>query len=535
MIEMNVINDSETAKLSNRKEEKFLYEKVHIDTKSQLIASNDIIDKMNFYLPLAFASHSDANAKNEIIYQRALKFCKENILLYSRNKNIKFEFNNEYKCSYNPSIYDDIEITPNQLSGTFFIKFLMIVKIIYEASLIYQYTYDIGILKYFILIYKAFVIQFEIKNTNSLLNVFTISPLIYSSIHYVIFLLWMLSMCYLIHYCNKNKLQISFNNNIIRYSYPNINNNTNIKCNLFLFSLFIVTYFFIPLFVFSISNLLFINVQSSIKLYFNSTLNICNFILSGVFTSALLFYIIKMTYIIKYNVLFLHPFDENGSDTLFHSENCPKNCKGNLISLDRRVCWNYTDNGVYRVDKNRPIHPFNVRDKQRKALLKYYKSIFSIPFSLFIFSKGYSFYMRYCYICFLYTNSIFVIIMKVPFSTLFHSYSNDTMNTRYLIAYSLSTTVSFLRLILDIVFYDKKIFIFKSDTIMNIIVNSIIFSMSTINLVKHSYIGDYIYAAIRNSIDKNSLLYIFEMISFSFIMLTIMLLLFFISLSFSCM
>ena len=63
MIEMNVINDSETAKLSNRKEEKFLYEKVHIDTKSQLIASNDIIDKMNFYLPLAFASHSDANAK----------------------------------------------------------------------------------------------------------------------------------------------------------------------------------------------------------------------------------------------------------------------------------------------------------------------------------------------------------------------------------------------------------------------------------------------------------------------------------------
>ena len=154
MIEMNVINDSETAKLSNRKEEKFLYEKVHIDTKSQLIASNDIIDKMNFYLPLAFASHSDANAKNEIIYQRALKFCKENILLHSRNKNIKFEFNNEYKCSYNPSIYDDIEITPNQLSGTFFIKFLMIVKIMFEASLIYQYTYDIGILKYFILIYS---------------------------------------------------------------------------------------------------------------------------------------------------------------------------------------------------------------------------------------------------------------------------------------------------------------------------------------------------------------------------------------------
>ena len=34
MIEMNVINDSETAKLSNKKEEKFLYEKVHIDKNS---------------------------------------------------------------------------------------------------------------------------------------------------------------------------------------------------------------------------------------------------------------------------------------------------------------------------------------------------------------------------------------------------------------------------------------------------------------------------------------------------------------------
>ena len=535
MIEMNVINDSETAKLSNKKEEKFLYEKVHIDSKNQLIASNDIIDKMKFYLPIAFASHSDANAKNEIIYQRALKFCKENILIHSKNKNIKFEFNNEYKCSYNPTIYDDIEISPNQLTGSFFIKFFMIVKLLFEASLIYQYTYDIGILKYFILVYRTFVIQFEIKNSNSLLNVFTISHLLYSSIHYVIFFLWMLSMWYLINYCNKNQLQISFNNNIIRYSYPNMHNNTNTKCNLFLFSLFIVTYFFIPLYAFSISNLLFINVNSSIKVYFKSTLNICNFIISGIFTSALIFYIIKMTYIIKNNVPLLNPFDENGSDTLFHSEKCPKNCKGNLISLDRRVCWNYTDNGVYRVDKNRPIHPFNVRDKQRKALLKYYKSIFSIPFTLFIFAKGYSFYMRYCYIWFLYTNLTFVLVMKIPFSILFHNYSTSTMNTRYLISYSLSTAISLIRLILDIVFYDKKIFIFKSDTIMNIIVDSIIFSMSTVNLVQHSYIGDYLYESIKTSIDKNSLLYIFEMISFSFIMLTIMLLLFFISLSFSCM
>lgn len=523
---------------------KFLYERVKINESHPLITSNNIIEQMNFYLPLAFSTNDDIPKESQ--YIKNLNYCKECLYSVYKKKqpdkvmsvdrineylNLKFS---DYKPSYNPAKEDELELSPNQLTSSYFTKLLMVIKILFQISLIYKYTYDLGTLKYFITIYRIIVLQFEVENEYST-KVYQINSFTNSMIHIGIYGMWFLSFLYFIYFTSKNKLTISFTNNTLTYNYPKIKKKQRYKHYLFLFSVFILSYFMIPLANFSVSNLLISFPSSNIKFnmtsfttYISLTHNKINFSIAIAYIAVLVFFIWKVQKILKTNVPLLDPFDALGVETLFHHINCPQQCKGNLISLSKRICWNYAKEGIFKADISRPIIKYNYIEKRQRALLKYYKSIFTIKFILFIFSKGYSFEMKYYYLYFIYINILIVLAFKVPFSLFLGQYSNNNLITRNIISYSISSLISLGRIVIDILYYNKKIFLFKTDTIMNLLIDIIVFIMSVINLVKFTIIGEYFVKAIQNTIDPNSLSYIFEMISFSIVMLAIIILLLFI-------
>ena len=54
---------------------KFLYERVKINESHPLITSNNIIEQMKFYLPLAFSTNDDIPKESQ--YIKNLNYCKE--------------------------------------------------------------------------------------------------------------------------------------------------------------------------------------------------------------------------------------------------------------------------------------------------------------------------------------------------------------------------------------------------------------------------------------------------------------------------
>ena len=127
--------------------------------------------------------------------------------------NLKFS---DYKPSYNPAKEDELELSPNQLTSSYFTKLLMVIKILFQISLIYKYTYDLGTLKYFITIYRIIVLQFEVENEYST-KVYQINSFTNSMIHIGIYGMWFFFFFFFIYFISKNNLIFFFLFNFFFY------------------------------------------------------------------------------------------------------------------------------------------------------------------------------------------------------------------------------------------------------------------------------------------------------------------------------
>ncbi len=112
----------------------------------------------------------------------------------------------------------------------------------------------------------------------------------------------------------------------------------------------------------------------------------------------------------------LDPFDSN-NDTLFHTINCPDYCSGSILDLDKRMCWDYVIDDLFLVDIFRPVTSFDYAKKEKSTLRKYYYTCNSKISPLLLYFQGFTYYFRYYIFWVLMKHLLFLLLMKIPFST----------------------------------------------------------------------------------------------------------------------
>jgi hypothetical protein len=138
-----------------------------------------------------------------------------------------------------------------------------------------------------------------------------------------------------------------------------------------------------------------------------------------------LYFPYKLLDVLKNNFPLLDPYVE--SETIFHSINCPDDCIGFVLDMDRRVCWDYVKDDLFHVDLTRPIVTLDKEEKVKNIVTKYRDVCRSNEAPLLIFFNGYSYYWRYHYVWFLLKNFLFVFIIKLPYSKLFNDFKTNNL------------------------------------------------------------------------------------------------------------
>jgi hypothetical protein len=142
-----------------------------------------------------------------------------------------------------------------------------------------------------------------------------------------------------------------------------------------------------------------------------------------------LYFPYKLLAVLKNSFPLLDPYVE--SETIFHSIDCPDNCIGFVLDMDRRVCWDFVKDDLFYVDLTRPIIPLEKEEKVKSLITKYKETCRSNEAPLLIFFNGYSYYWRYHFVWFLLKNLFFVFIIKLPYSKLFNDFNNNNLAYLY--------------------------------------------------------------------------------------------------------
>lgn len=207
---------------------------------------------------------------------------------------------------------------------------------------------------------------------------------------------------------------------------------TLLENSIFSFFLVAVTYLYIPIIrdsisiiIFCIDNTYYINLiirtspDTSDLFFVTDSSNIyrwVNYITSCVMGLICLGFPLYLLNLMNNSYPLLDPFDSN-NDTIFHTINCPDYCTGSILDLDKRMCWDFVKDDLFVADIFRPVSQYEYEKKEKRTLKKYYSTCNSKTSPLLIYFQGFSYYFKNALFINYMKHLIFLILIKVPFST----------------------------------------------------------------------------------------------------------------------
>ena len=520
-LELKILTESDNERAQ------FLDEELKLDKGGTYIYSdNDIRLKEKVKKTLRLAYNSNLSEKKEAI----VKWKKEYEYLLKKEQ-VKGIIVNEIqrKRSYSINqVHNNMLLTKNEYKHIYLTKLLILLKVLFNISLLYKYSDKVKFMHYCVLIYRYIVIQFDVLPSNrndseQINNSFTtFSTESYNKFYFSMVGIYLLSIMIIIIISLNNQMEVSTNNFTVKYRPKEISLLQEIIYHFFLFAF---TYLFFPLLRESFNIIFFITDQSNksnniiIFHHINDTPKIAWI----KFGFACFIVILSITFIFLYykllkrNIPILDPFCGK-NDNLFHHKNCPSNCSGDLLQINMRICQTYSDE-VFIMDINRPIEKEDYITKRKTVLNNYYNLCHTIQTVYSFLVRGYKFSNRYYYIFYLLGMILYLILGQLPYSNLFWSVDNEG-DKRSFVSLGLLLAFNLGRLIYDI-FFIKKSFLFFSEVILNLMIDSMILVINAICLGKVIVFGNYLYeGGLIEEEDKEKLIEIFELISFSCLVFT---------------